>query len=285
MKRSFYLLVLMALSSSAHASEAFSFVVGGHRIRIEAPRHCRSASCVSVSIPGIYETRRNRDRDDDGDSDAPARAPAPAAEPVLPRPIVPPARPCIETVAPAPPAVVAQAEPATAPTPAPPPSIAPPAAPPPAPPPAIAATPAAGIPAAAPGPASEIVSQAAEASHAPDETPVGDWQSEGNKGLVRIEPCGAALCGYVLNRSPDTKGEAVLINMKPKAASGWSGNIYSLASGDTYYATMAMQGPNSLKVEACALGRFFCSGNVWSRIDAKPADLISARQVSSKPRS
>ena len=29
-----------------------------------------------------------------------------------------------------------------------------------------------------------------------------------------------------------------------------------------------MRAPNSLRVEACALGRFFCSGNVWSRIDA-----------------
>ncbi len=47
------------------------------------------------------------------------------------------------------------------------------------------------------------------------DTPLGDWQTE-NKGVVRIAQCGKALCGYTLNPSSDDKGEAVLINMKPK---------------------------------------------------------------------
>ena len=78
------------------------------------------------------------------------------------------------------------------------------------------------------------------------------------------------LCGHVLDASSNGNGEAVLINMKPKAAALWSGNIYSRGSGNTYYGTIEMKGPNSLRVEACALGRFFCSGNLWSRIDANP---------------
>jgi uncharacterized protein (DUF2147 family) len=87
------------------------------------------------------------------------------------------------------------------------------------------------------------------------ETPLGDWQTEG-KGSVRIERCGRALCGHLLNPSSNDNGEMVLINMKPKAAALWSGNIYSHDSENTYYATIAMSGPNSLRVEACALGRF-----------------------------
>ena len=75
MKRFCALAVLMVLSSSAYAGESFSFSVGGHRIHIEAPRHCRSPSCVAVSIPGVYETRRSRDRYDDRD-DAADAAPA-----------------------------------------------------------------------------------------------------------------------------------------------------------------------------------------------------------------
>ena len=65
---------------------------------------------------------------------------------------------------------------------------------------------------------------------------------------------GLALCGYVLNPSSNTNGETVLSNMKPKTASEWSGNVYSRDSGSTYYATIAMKGPDSLRVEACALG-------------------------------
>ncbi len=82
-----------------------------------------------------------------------------------------------------------------------------------------------------------------------------------------------------------TNGETVLINMKPKTASEWSGNIYSRDSGSTYYATIAMQGPDSLRVEACALGRFFCSGNVWSRIAATPEKLAASRRTLWVPRS
>ena len=113
--------------------------------------------------------------------------------------------------------------------------------------------------------------------------PLGDWQAV--SGSVRIERCGRALCGYVLNPPSNADGEMLLINMKPKAASEWTGNIYSRDSGNTYYATMTMKGRDSLRVEACALGKFFCSGNVWSRIGAPPEKLITSRQISALPRS
>jgi hypothetical protein len=285
MKRCCYLLMLMLLSSSAYAGESYSFVVAGHRIHLEAPRGCNSTSCVSVSIPGIYETRRKRDRDDDAAPQAaPAKPPAPAPEPVSIRPSVPPASKA-STVpvvsAPPPPLAV---KPVACPTPdaaAPRPaavqaSVAVPVAPPVAP---TAATP----------PAQDSPPKISKVSHRTDdepaETPLGDWQTEGRKGSVRIEQCGRALCGYVLDPGSNAAGEAVLINMRRKAPSEWSGNIYSGDSKDTYYATVAMQGPNSLRVEACALGHFFCSGNVWSRIGGTPQRLITSRQIQEEPRS
>jgi uncharacterized protein (DUF2147 family) len=133
--------------------------------------------------------------------------------------------------------------------------------------------------------ASRDAGQCHETADEPAQTPLGDWRTEGNKGSVRIERCGAALCGYLLDPSSNSAGEAVLINMKLKAAAEWSGNIYSRASGDTFYGTMAMKGPDSLRVEACALGQFFCTGNVWSRIGATPSKLVTYRKVSSEPRS
>ncbi len=108
--------------------------------------------------------------------------------------------------------------------------------------------------------------------------PIGDWVTEGNKGTVRIEPCGQALCGYVLDPGTENKGEAVLIDMKAKEKSEWAGNIYSRDSGDTYYATMTLKDPNTIEVKACALWRFWCSGNSWSRIPA-PKRLASYRQL------
>ena len=137
----------------------------------------------------------------------------------------------------------------------------------------------------APDAAPKLLKISHDVDHEPVETPLGDWQTEGKTGSVRIERCGRALCGYVLDPSSKAAGETLLINMTPKAASEWSGNIYSRDSGNTYYATVAMKGPNSFRVEACALGRFFCSGNLWSRIGAGREKLMTSRQVSPEPRS
>ena len=129
---------------------------------------------------------------------------------------------------------------------------------------------------AQPAPQVERVSHQAEDE--PSDSPIGDWQTEG-KGTVRIAKCGNALCGFVLGSSNE-KGEAILINMKPKTERQWTGGIYSQDSGETYYGTMSMKGINTLRVEACALGRFYCSGNNWSRITRRADSLVTSRQVS-----
>jgi len=295
MKRFCAVAVLMLLGSSADAGDSFSFVIGGHHIHIEASRHCNSTSCVSVSIPGIYEKRARRDRYDDDDvRNAPPPAPvtAPVAPPASPPPVQPAA--CAPAAVPAQPVasqVVSVPQPQLQPPPIQPvttaavsPQPAPPAiAPPPPPPPAIARPTEAALP-PAPAAAPPRISKVAHRVEEEPDSPLGDWQTEGHKGLVRIEPCGQALCGYVLDSSTNAKGESVLIDMKSKTASEWSGNIYSRNSGNTYYATMTLKGPDSLQVEACALGRFFCSGNAWSRI-AKPERFITYRHIPTEPRS
>lgn len=296
MKRFWFLVVLMALSSSADAGNSLSFVIGGHRVRIEAPRHCHSAKCVSVSIPGLHEGRRWRDRDDDDAHEvaAPAKppvtAPMPAPAPAQVQPVPPAGNPQAAAAAAAPPPVFKPAAAVTQQVAAPPPpATAPPRLLPPVPPPPAVMPPLPERPAETTRPRPEAIPQVVKASHQaegePADTPLGDWQSEGNKGAVRIERCGRALCGYALNSPSNDKGEVVLVNMKPKTGKQWTGNVYSHDSGSTYYGTMALKGPNALRVEACALGRFYCSGNVWTRIGGKPERLITSRQVSPQPRS
>ena len=132
MKRLFYCAALMLLSSSAYAN-SYSFVVGGHFIRIDASRYCYSRSCISVSTQGIRQTRHTRDRYDEADTTSdktPAKVSTPPAAP-------PAAKPAVEPVASAPPAptIVTPAAPASPPvaaskltsTPPPPEAIQPPA--------------------------------------------------------------------------------------------------------------------------------------------------------------
>jgi hypothetical protein len=292
MRRSCLLVVLMLLSLPAYAGDSISFVVGGRRVEIDASRHCRSTSCASVSVSGVSRNRDQDDRDadnrdddryddryrdnryrDDRRSNEPTRALQLAPQTVAPS--APPVG------AAPPPTVYSPAAATTQSVPAPPPArlAVPPAPPPPAPPPAVAKP----VEPVRPAPVPQISRVSNDVDEGAD-APVGDWQTEG-KGSVRIAKCGNALCGYVLSSSSNDKGEAVLINMKPKSKTQWTGNVYSHGSGDTYYGTMDIKGPNTLRVEACALGRFYCSGNNWSRIDAKAESLMSSRKSSAEPRS
>ncbi len=281
MKRLCFLAVLMVLSSSAYAGRSISFKVGSHRVHIESSRHCRSVSCASMSISRRLNWRHRRDRyEGDRDMAVPAK-PAPSA----PQTISPPAPPA--TTAPAK-TIVAAPPPATYTTAASRSQIV--AAPPPlAPPPvqevSIPAPPSSPVekPVETAQPAPQVERVSHQAEDEPSDSPIGDWQTEG-KGTVRIAKCGNALCGFVIGSSNE-KGEAILINMKPKTERQWTGGVYSQESGETYYGTMSMKGINTLRVEACALGRFYCSGNNWSRITRRADGLLTSRQVSAEQRS
>ncbi|HLZ02207.1 MAG TPA: DUF2147 domain-containing protein [Bradyrhizobium sp.] len=274
MKKTFYLAAAAALlmaSTTAQAGNGFSFEINGQKIRIESPRNCNSLSCLSVTNNGSAINLKNlnlngkkSDDDDDVASNAPpARpapvptTPAPAVQAPAPAPVannappVPPAPSVASNVPPAPPAAEERVtglpsinEPSRAATtapanPAPVANTTPPT--PPAPPP-VPQQAAAVPPAAAPT------------------TPLGLWQTEDNKGNVRIEQCGANLCGYA-----DKTNERILINMKP-SGSKWEGRIHDPDSGSNYDSTIAMKGPNLLKVQGCAFGGLFCGGQTWKRI-------------------
>lgn len=322
MKRISYVFLLMLLSSTAHA-RGYSFSVGGHFIHVEAARHCRSLSCLSWSDSQGRRSHRDDDETATPEPAKPVAA-APACQPVavpaaaapvapqiaaprtVPAPVSPPSTP-----APAP--VRAQVAPipvAPAPLPQPAPvKSAPVRAQVPSTMEFAAATPKAEIAVGKPKEKATVEATVADKpveqpdwakdwsppKEAPaprrtklvvhaDDSPIGDWQTEAKKGLVRIVKCGDALCGYLLNEATDATGETVLSNMKPKNDTQWSGDIFSRASGNTYYGRMTFKQPSTLRVEACAIGRFFCSGNDWSRV-AKSDELVTSRNLPASPKS
>ena len=178
--------------------------------------------------------------------------------PAAPAPI--PAAPAPVTTAPPAPTTSAAAitpDPLTAPAPLPPSSAPAPQvqqepAPAPKPQPAVAAV----APAPAPPPA------APQATN----SPLGVWLTEEKEGKVRIEQCGANLCGYSIDKKSNQNREQVLINMKP-GKDKWSGRIFDPGSGSTYDSTIAMKGTDTLRVQGCALGGMFCGGQTWTRVN------------------
>jgi Uncharacterized protein conserved in bacteria (DUF2147) len=253
---------LLMASTAAHAGSAISFEIDGHKIRIEAPRHCDALSCLKIT--GLSGINLNGLKSGHGDDDepSPSSATPPAPAPIPPAPLVqanapqamPPAT-SAQAASPAPsvspaPATVVAAAPATQPV------TAAPAA-------SAAATATAPVPASPPPPAAAPAPQQAPVAAAPapaPTTPLGLWATEEHKGNVRIENCGANLCGYA-----EKTGEKILINMRP-SDNKWVGRIHDPEGGSNYDSTIAMKGPNLLKVQGCAFGGLFCGGQTWKRL-------------------
>jgi hypothetical protein len=241
MKKLTILAALFMATTSAQAG-GITFQVNGERVRIEAPRNCNALSCIKIVAPGYNGTvgnidlkglgSKNRD-DDDVVATAPAKPVPPAPAPAQAATPQPPA-PAAAAPAPAPAPSTVATSPAEA-------APAPPAPPAPV--------------AAAPAPAPAPVAAAAVPT-----SPLGVWSTEENKGNVRIEECGANLCGYSVNT-----GERILINMKPQGGK-WTGRIHDPNSGRNYDSTIALKGANTLKVQGCAFGGMFCGGQTWKRV-------------------
>ena len=246
MRRLFAIVAFLLASTAAQAQYTFDY--GGRTIRIDPDRG-------TISIPGVYDnsgrrTKRSRNDQDSNrsskqppeqaktDPQTPAAAPAPAEQGPTPA-----------NTSPEPSTATANVAPADTPAPTQPPVTTS------APPPVIATAPAPTPPA----PAAPAVKSA--------NSPLGVWLTEEKEGKVRIEQCGANLCGYSVDAKSNQNGEQILINMKPGKDSKWSGRIHDPNTGSTYESTIALKGPDTLRVQGCAFGGMFCGGQTWSRVN------------------
>jgi len=270
-----FVVAAFVLASSA-AQAQYTFEYGGRTIRIDPDRG-------TVSIPGVYDNSGRRSKRSRSDQDssrkqqapeqakidpqapaaapapaeqAPATAAAPAAAPApAPTNASPPPSSATANVAPSSDTITSTQPAASTPAPQLQQQAAPVPPPVPPPPPAVVAT----VPPAAPAPRPAAV-QAAN-------SPLGVWLTEEKEGKVRIEQCGANLCGYSVDSKSDKNGEQVLINMKPAKDAKWSGRILDPNTGSTYDSTIALKGPDTLRVQGCAFGGMFCGGQTWSRVN------------------
>ena len=266
MKRLFALAALLLASTAAQAQYTFDY--GGRTIRIDPDRG-------TVSIPGVYDnTGRQKRAHSDRDSDrprkqAPEQAKVEPLAPVQPDP-APSAAVAPANTTPDPSTTTANVAPADTAASSPPPANTPVPAAQDAAPTVAPSAPAPAVVTAAPPPPAPDQKQAAAAptSTAPQaNTPLGLWLTEEKEGQVRIEQCGANLCGYTVDKKSNQNGEQVLINMKPGKDAKWSGRILDPNTGSTYDSTLAMKGSDTLRVQGCAFGGMFCGGQTWSRVN------------------
>ena len=249
MKTFYFAAALLMASTAAHAGNGISFQINGQKVHIEAPRNCEALSCVQITTPGMsgnlksFTSKLGGDDNSTTDSNPPAQKTAPDAPAQAPQAQGPQIKapeikaPAVEA-SPAPGLLLHDVTPSSS----------------------TSAPPTVSSPVAAElGPAAAATPAAQPAADA-QASPIGLWQTQDDKGNVQIEQCGPNLCGY----SEKTR-EPILINMKP-SNNKWTGRIHDPEGGSNYDSTIAMKGPNLLKVQGCALGGLFCGGQTWKRI-------------------
>ena len=104
---------------------------------------------------------------------------------------------------------------------------------------------------------------------------VGTWRTatddNGNSGLVKVKPCGAAFCGTLVKafdkdgkqmESPNL-GRKIIWDTKPVGDGEYRGMVYSPDRDAEYKSKLVLSG-DTLSVSGCRIG--ICrEGGVWTR--------------------
>jgi len=121
------------------------------------------------------------------------------------------------------------------------------------------------------------VQGAAEAAAAAQQ-PTGVWRNPKNSVHIRIQPCGADVCGTVVwanerarekarrAGTADLIGKQLLQEFHREGPDAWAGRVFVPDMGRTVSGRLQKAGPNSVVASGCLLGRFLCKSQTWTRI-------------------
>lgn len=116
--------------------------------------------------------------------------------------------------------------------------------------------------------------------------PSGLWLTQAGDAKVRVNKCGAGICGVVVwlreptdpatgkpqvddkNPNPALRqrpmiGLPLFGGMRATAPGKWSGQIYNADDGSTYASNVSVTGQDTLRVEGCVGA--LCGGENWTR--------------------
>lgn len=119
----------------------------------------------------------------------------------------------------------------------------------------------------------------------PADQAIGRWATPSKHGVVEIAPCGASICGRLLesdhiranpafadsnNKNPalrnrPLKGLTILQGFT-RSNDGWEGgSIYNPEDGGTYKATITIADADTLKLKGCIVWPL-CKTQTWKRL-------------------
>ncbi|PEQ14041.1 hypothetical protein B2G71_06075 [Novosphingobium sp. PC22D] len=114
---------------------------------------------------------------------------------------------------------------------------------------------------------------------------IGKWRTPSKNGVVEIAPCGASICGRLIDsdnirknpelrdtenkdeskRGRKLKGLMILSGFERDDGKWTGGSVYNPEDGGTYKGTITPTGANSLKLKGCIVWPL-CKTQTWKRI-------------------
>lgn len=106
----------------------------------------------------------------------------------------------------------------------------------------------------------------------------GVWKNHPNTLVVRIAPCGQALCGTVVEAAEAAKesvrkagtanlvGTRVLTGLRRSSAGTYTGSIFNPNLNIHAAGTVSLVSPTVLVVKGCVLAGLICRQQHWTRI-------------------
>lgn len=106
----------------------------------------------------------------------------------------------------------------------------------------------------------------------------GRWRNPKGSVVVKIEPCGNAFCGTVVDASdkakagarrggtPNLIGTRILSEVRPNGSGGYKGRAFEPKRNIRAPATMRLVGSSTLLVKGCVIGGLLCKEQRWTRI-------------------
>ena len=111
----------------------------------------------------------------------------------------------------------------------------------------------------------------------------GVWSNPKGSVEVRTGACGDRLCGWVVYASPKAQadaqkagapplvGTALLRDYRATGSDRWTGQVYIPDRKSSYYSTIQLVDPQTLKVSGCILGGLICKSQLWHRVPSDGA--------------
>lgn len=107
----------------------------------------------------------------------------------------------------------------------------------------------------------------------------GHWKNKKGSVVVRVAPCGNALCGTVVEASEKAKagarkggtqnliGTRILSNMRQTGEGTFKGQAFEPKRNIHAPATIRILGPDAIEVKGCAIaGMLLCKEQRWTRV-------------------